>query len=413
MLLVSPRAGAEFSACHTSMSAPLRIALILDPLSVKLDGPLQVRVKWGDHAPKLAAEFLGRGHHVRGFGAPPGLIPRSTEDPSGESDDGGWSRLRAFHPEVIVAYDALSPAAMRGARMARKLGAALVLLEPALPSGGPRLERFLHWIGERLWGGYVRRTAGAVVALDDFAVGELLKEGFDREHIHVIPYGVDTSVFRPGLTSPLLAQHRVRGRILLYVGKLAQGRGVDTLLEAFARTVGQRNDWHLVIAGSGPLAPSLHAQSRRLGIASSVTWLPRPRREELPGLMGASTLLAVPAEDEQVMGRQLGRALACGLPALVSDRPRLRRLMEDSRAGLLVESGSIAAWVEAIERAASSPVARKRWALEARRFAEERLCWSCVAARFETVLYEARARVEEKLAQKARAVAARGARSSG
>lgn len=382
------------------MSLPLRIALILDPLSVQLDGPLQLRVKWGDHAPKLAAEFLGRGHHVRGFGAPPGLIPRSTEGLEEAGDEGGWSRLRAFRPDVVIAYDALSPAAMRGARVARKVGAALVLVEPAMPGSGRWHERVLHRIGEALWGPYVRRTAGAVVALDSLSVDHALREGFDRELIHRIPYGVDTADFRPGLTSTLLPRHRIRGRILLYVGRLSEGRGLETLIRAFARTVGQREDWNLVIAGNGPLAPALHAQSRRLGIGSRVTWLPRPRREELPGLMGASTLFAVPAVGDTVVGRQLGRALACGLPVLASDLPRLRDSVEDGRVGLLVEPGNVEAWVDAIGRAASSPVARKRWSREARRYAEEHLSWDRVASEFEVVLRDARERVEAKLAAK-------------
>ena len=47
-----------------------------------------------------------------------------------------------------------------------------------------------------------------------------------------------------------------------------------------------------------------------MGIADRVHWLRRPRREELSGLMGASTLLAVPARDDLVLGRQIPRAMA-------------------------------------------------------------------------------------------------------
>jgi hypothetical protein len=59
------------------VSDSLRIALLLDPLSVYLEDPLNLRFKWGNHAPQLAQELLSRGHSVRGFGAPPGFIPRS------------------------------------------------------------------------------------------------------------------------------------------------------------------------------------------------------------------------------------------------------------------------------------------------------------------------------------------------
>src|SRR5262245_48570719 len=61
-----------------SVSESLRVALLLDPLSLSLAGT-GLRVKWASHAPELAREFLGRGYHVRGFGAPAGLIPRSSD----------------------------------------------------------------------------------------------------------------------------------------------------------------------------------------------------------------------------------------------------------------------------------------------------------------------------------------------
>ena len=93
--------------------------------------------------------------------------------------------------------------------MARKLGAALVLVEPALPGGGRWHERTLRRIGEVLWGRYVRGTAGAVVAADSVSRDHSLKEGFDAERIHIVPYGVDTGLFRPGLTSTAMAQRRI------------------------------------------------------------------------------------------------------------------------------------------------------------------------------------------------------------
>ena len=356
---------------------------------------MNLRVKWGNHAAKLAREFLGRGHHVRGFGAPPGLIPRSSEFTNDE--DGGWSKLLSFRPEVLLAYDALSPAAARGARMARKIGATLVLVESALPGGGRFHERALRRVGEFLWGSYVRRTVGGVVALDAVSNDNALDEGFPAELIQVIPHGVDTSDFRPGLSSTLVARHRIRGRILLYVGRLEANRGVDTLIEAFARTVGQRSDWNLVLAGQGPAAPMLQAQSRRLGVGDRVHWLARPRREELPGLMGVSTLLAVPARDDTVVGRQVGRALACGLPVLAADLPRLVGLVAHDVTGLIVKSGDVDEWTLAIRKAASSPVARRRWATRGREFAESTLAWPKVASEFEQVLVRSRERVAAKL----------------
>src|SRR5258706_8569885 len=187
-------------ASHPGPSPPvseeLRVALLLDPLSLSLDAQ-GLRVKWASHAPELARELLGRGHPVRGFGAPPGLIPRSSPDHDPEDARALGSRLLQFAPDVIVAYDALSPAALRGARVARKLGATLILVDGGWRRGLRWKDRTLRRIGQRLWGPYVRRTAGAVVALDPLAEEQVLEDGFPRELVRVIPHRVDVQAFRP------------------------------------------------------------------------------------------------------------------------------------------------------------------------------------------------------------------------
>lgn len=379
------------------MTESLRVALLLDPLSVSLTGP-GLTAKWASHAPELAREFLGRGYHVRGFGAPAGLIPRSSSDEPAEDGRGSTvgGKLRQFAPDVIVAYDALSPAALRGARMARSIGATLVLVEGGWRGRLDWRDRTLRRIGQTLWGVYVRRTAGAVVAIDPQAEQQTLRDGFARELVRVIPYGVDVQAFRPGLSSTLVARQRISGRILLCLGKLADERGVVELLRAFARTVGQRSDWNLVYAGKGPARAELRAMADRLGLGDRVHWV-EPREEELPGLLGASTVLAIPARSDEVVGRYAARALACGLPLLVSDLPNLRTFVETDVNGLRVAPGSVDAWTEAIQRMSVSPATRTRWARASRQLAVERYSWPAVASDFERAFTEARERVRSKL----------------
>jgi glycosyltransferase involved in cell wall biosynthesis len=359
-----------------------RIALVVNPFTL--------RVKGGQHAPALARELLGSGYAVRGFGAPEGLIPRSGEelDDQGRPIGTGLGGILRFRPDLIVAYDALSPAAFQGARAARALKVPLVLVEAGFAGDGSWWERLLRRVGERLWGRFVRRMARRVVALDPVAQAQAVREGFDAERVVNLPSGVSLDVYRPGLSSSQVGDHSIHGRILLYVGRLTTGRGLEVLIESFAHTVGQRSDWSLVLAGDGPERARLRAHAGRLGIGSRVHWLGRPRKEELPGLMGAATLLAVPALDDTVRGKQIPRAMACGLPVIASRLPRFEFLVEDNESGLLVAAGDLSAWTAALGRAAVSPESRKRWGVRARQIAEQRLAWPVVARHFEELFLE-------------------------
>ena len=109
----------------------------------------------------------------------------------------------------------------------------------------------------------------------------------------------------------------------------------------------------------------------------------------MPGLIGSSTLLAVPAVDDSVRGKQIPRAMACGVGVLASDLARLRWLVEDDQTGLLAAPGDRVAWTAVLARAAGAPMARRRWGLRARERAEERFDWAQVAESFEEVLLAA------------------------
>ncbi len=379
----SPRGPAR----PTPMTVSLRFALLLDPT--------RSHGRDGAHASALARELLARGHTVRAWGAAPGAVPRSGDDEAGDE-----SPVR-FQPDAVLAYAALSPAAWRGARLARRLGVPFLPVETGMGARFGPLDRVLLWVGERLWGRTVKRATTAAVAVDPVVRDELVSEGFPAQRVHVVPRGFDLGLFRPGLSSAIVSRHRIPGRILLYAGPLEPERGVRVLVEAFARTVGQRGDWSLVLAGEGREASELRAMVDRLGVASRAYFLPEPREEELPGLLGHSTLFAVPALDDRTRGVRLAQALACGRPVLTSDRPRLAALVEPEGCGLVVPAGDVAAWTEALRRAAVSPEARKRWGARARALAEERLAWPRIAARFEGLVLEHRAAATENATEPA------------
>ena len=180
----------------------------------------------GDHAAHFARELLARGHTVRTWGAPAGAIPRSGDDEGG--DEGPVS----FRPDAVFAYAALSPAAWRGARLSRRLGIPFLPIETGAAATFGPLDRVLMWTGQRLFGRTVKRATATAVAVDPVVRDELVDEGFAPERVRVVPRGVDLALFRPGLSSAIVARHRIPGRVLLYAGPFDRERGVHLLVEA-------------------------------------------------------------------------------------------------------------------------------------------------------------------------------------
>ena len=352
------------------MRRSLRIALVMNPFALRRRG--------GDHARSLARELISRGHAGRGFGAPPGAIPRS----GGSLMPG----IRGFMPDVIIAYDGLSPAGSRSAAMARKLNVPLFLFEQGFPLVGHPVERMMRFVGEQLWGRRLRRTVEHVVALDDLALRQAREFGIDPQQTSLISGGVDQSKFRSGMHSHLLERHGVQGRIVLAAGAFQSGRGLEKLVRAYASTLGASEDWTLVLAGEGPEIPELRALANIKGIAARMILVERPRPEELPALVSAATLMVDPDVSGRGPRRTTLGGLASGTP-LLSVPSSLQASLVKRGVGMLAEDNSEAALAHVLRVAASDPGRRARWSAMAQTLASQELAWDAVATRVEQLFH--------------------------
>jgi len=121
-------------------------------------------------------------------------------------------------------------------------------------------------------------------------------------------------------------------RVLGYVGRLHEEKGVDLLVDAFLETFAAREDVHLILIGKGKLEPELRARTERSGC----------RRIHLLGeIVPASSLL--PAFDVYVQpsrreGRSLSmlEAMAAGLPTLAQGIPPIREIHVEGLTAILV-----------------------------------------------------------------------------
>lgn len=349
--------------------------------------PLTALVTDAAHPRALCAQLSAQGHTVELFGSA-NLARR---------DEGGVARrarvaasLTAFEPELVVAYDALSPAAWMGARAASRARAALVVVEAGAWAEGRPAQRALWRVGAHLWGRYVRRRTWTAVALEPQAATRLREQGFSEDQIELVAYGVDLDAHRPGRASEELARRRIGGRILSARTHNARPESIEALIEGFAATVGQRDDWSLVLVGDGSPQPRVLKCAYRAGVGGRTHFLTLAD-EALAPLLSSSTLYASVGDDGAQAVGDVERALACGTPVLAVEGTRPALLVEHDARGLRVERGDARAWSAALSRASSAPQARKRWSLAARQFAVEHLGWRRIS---DAVVEAAQSRLE-------------------
>ena len=208
--------------------------------------------------------------------------------------------------------------------------------------------------------------------------------GATPSRIAVIPCGVDTDLFRPGDRAAARAALGLpAGPLLLYVGRLAPIKGLDTLLDALAQVrAGGRPVQLLVVGGDADEPVNGHeAELRRriaaLGLAQAVRFIPAQPQGVLPTYYAAADVSLLPSYYES-FGMVALEAMACGSPVIASRVGGLTTTVRDGVTGFLVPEGNVGALAERMEALIDDPDLGWRMGMEGIRWAAEHR-WPCVA----------------------------------
>ena len=207
--------------------------------------------------------------------------------------------------------------------------------------------------------------------------------GADPAHAAVIPCGVDTELFRPGDRD--VARARIapgEAPLLLYVGRIAPIKGLETLLDAVARLRGHGSGARLVIVGgeADERVDGHEAAIRQrvdgLGLRDAVRFVGAQPQEALRDYYVAADVTVLPSYYES-FGMVALEAMACGSPVIGSRVGGLATTVRDGVTGFLVPDGDAVALGERIEALVDDADLRFRLGREGVQWAA-RHRWPCV-----------------------------------
>jgi glycosyltransferase involved in cell wall biosynthesis len=290
-------------------------------------------------------------------------------------------RLKSFGAVYIRTHFASLPTAA----MARLLGIPVVL-----EVNGPHDDMFIAWPQLRVLGGLLTWAVRAQIRWADavIAVTEGLRDWVRREvpgkGASVVPNGANTQLFRPDAVRPSsLPQDYVA-----FAGALARWQGIETMLAALDDRAWPESV-SLAIAGSGELEGSVRrrsAEDRRL------VYLGRIPYALVPGLL-AGSLAGIVAKNA-LGGREstglaplkMYEALACGVPAIVSDFPGQADLVREGGCGIVIPPESPADLAKAVAFLHDHPEKRLEMGKKGRALVESAHSWDARAAATAEVL---------------------------
>ena len=177
---------------------------------------------------------------------------------------------------------------------------------------------------------------------------------------------------------------------LLYLGRIdVHTKGIDTLLEAFARVAPERPGLVLKIAGGGEKSQvrRLEKLVARTGLGPRVELLGRVSETDKRQLLAASLFFCMPSRYEG-WGMTAVEAGASARAVVAADIDGLRDAVLDNVTGLLVPSGNGEALAAAMRRLLDDPGLRRSLGEQGREHSR-RFGWDELARRQEEVLISA------------------------
>ncbi|AWN27625.1 glycosyltransferase [Streptomyces sp. NEAU-S7GS2] len=123
------------------------------------------------------------------------------------------------------------------------------------------------------------------------------------------------------------------------IGRLHEEKGVDLLLEAWAKVSPRHPDWTLRVYGSGEEEEALRKQAAELGIAATVAWM--GRTSDVPGALRESAVFALSSRGEGFPLAPM-EAMATAVPCVAFDvAPGVHEIITDGVDGFLAPPGNI------------------------------------------------------------------------
>jgi glycosyltransferase involved in cell wall biosynthesis len=160
------------------------------------------------------------------------------------------------------------------------------------------------------------------------------------------------------------------GFVIGYVGRISREKGVDILLEAFARVVDDGLDVKLIVVGDGSELKQLKEKYDSDKFREKAFFMGLQNWENAVRFFSLFDVLVVPSRFEG-FGLTALEGMASGVPVIASNTGGLSEIIESEKSGLLINNGDVEGFANAIKRIYKDEELRGRLSRNAEKRAAE------------------------------------------
>lgn len=206
-----------------------------------------------------------------------------------------------------------------------------------------------------------------------------LDAGLNQQKLDIIPFGVDTSFYKP---LNIVKDEEIFQ--ILSVGYLIERKGFKYLISAIKEVLKVKGNVKLKIVGSGPQEQQIKKHIADLNLEKYVEIIANISDEELLKMYNSSDLFVLPSiidsqGNTEGLGVVLIEAMACGLPVIGSNIGGIPDIVHDGETGLLVPQKNVSELSKSIIKIIENPELSERIANKGYSMVKANFSWEKIA----------------------------------
>jgi glycosyltransferase involved in cell wall biosynthesis len=217
----------------------------------------------------------------------------------------------------------------------------------------------------------------------------LIHEGVPAEKIWVMPNGIDSQKFHPGISGEVVRQqYGLEGKLIVgFVGWFRRWHGLEMLLESMHEMQLAERGVRLLLVGDGPAYPELYHYAKMHNLLSTVIFTGPIRRQEIASHIAAMDIAVQPSATEYACPMKILEYMGMGRCIVASDQPNIRELLEDGVSGYLFRAGDRGSFNKVLLNAIDDQAGRQSVGQQAhKKIHQERYLWGANVERIAALM---------------------------
>ncbi|WP_072904059.1 glycosyltransferase family 4 protein [Hathewaya proteolytica] len=297
-------------------------------------------------------------------------------------------------PDVVITESPPLFLGWSGYKIAKKMKAKFIFnVSDLWPESAVKLD-VLHnkmlikastWLEE-----FCYRKANAVTGQTQGIVDNIVNRGFSKDKVHLITNGIDTEFFRADKRDEnFRRQLGLENKFAIcYAGIHGLAQGLETVIEA-ADKVKEYKDIEIVFIGEGPEKNKLISMVKEKQL-NNVMFLPMQLKPQMPRIISSMDATVIPLKKLDIfkgaLPSKMFEALSAELPIILSAEGEAEKLINNAKAGIVVEPENPEAMAQAIIKLYKDENLRKELGLNGRAYVKEHYSRDNIARKLENII---------------------------